>query len=908
MRTTVVLVAGAALALTACLDAQGTVCGELVCAADLVCVDERVCATPEQLDACVDGDGRALPEGAACSAGAGTGVCRGTVCVTPVCGDGLVEGPEACDCGAPDLVLDDGACGGARNGDVGGAPCRTSCQLPRCGDQLLDPGEECDDGNLDAGDGCSFACTFEVCGNEVADFAAGEQCDAGAGLSGDGCASTCELEFDAWTPWTAPATPPARSGAAMAWDAVRRELVLFGGASTSVALDDTWAWRDGGWQRLRVTAAPSPRLYHAMAYAADVGQLVLFGGASPSVPLDDTWAFDGLTWRELDVGAVRPPARYSRLAYDPGLAAVVLVAPAIGGATPMPAETWQLAFTEAGPRWSLQADAGTGAWTRPELVYDADRGAVVLWDRALRETFQYAGGAWSAVPTTGSPPPASIQPVPLVHDPANHRLVYNPGNGYLNGTYTLSLAGAWSLLVVSPNLSPQRAYQAAGYDVATERLVIFGGLRQVEPGGALDDTWLGAGDGFVAPLASTRPRSPVAAVARSRERDAVVFANVDDYGILQAHRGSGGRVVTTTSLDQQTHRRYPAAAYEATTGAVVLYGGFNPEPQGGGVFADTWRFTGEDLVATQVLGPSPGPRSQHLLVTGPDGRVYLHGGNEAGAAETWVLDGAGWSEVRTTPTCVGPGRRRMAAALDPVRGVVVAVGGDQGTDEPGGVYIFDGTCWTRQEAVGLALDDRIAPGFAYQATQGSFVLAGGTTPSGLPLGGGARLRWDGAAYAWEPLVAASEPAPEIGEVMVAAPWEGELWRFGDGKASSLATRSPFPGESVEWCDRADDVDGDGLVGCDDPDCYFACTPTMVPGAPPDPDGPRCGDGVCDLAVEREGVCPADCADDGSPASPCDGVCAPVFDPGSACAADCPVCGDLVCAGDEATTCPIDGPP
>jgi cysteine-rich repeat protein len=86
----------------------------------------------------------------------------------PVCGNGIIEGDEACDDG--NLVNNDG--------------CTNLCMLPACGDWLVQPGESCDDGNNVDGDGCESDCTltpdlqppeilsFTANGN-VGDFAVG---------------------------------------------------------------------------------------------------------------------------------------------------------------------------------------------------------------------------------------------------------------------------------------------------------------------------------------------------------------------------------------------------------------------------------------------------------------------------------------------------------------------------------------------------------------------------------------------------------------------------------------------------------------------------------------------------------------------------------------------------------------
>lgn len=73
---------------------------------------------------------------------AGSGGTGGTGGSVAVCGDGTVEGTEACD-------------------DMGeSATCDDDCTLAECGDGVLNEtaGEKCDDGNTMAGDGCGATC------------------------------------------------------------------------------------------------------------------------------------------------------------------------------------------------------------------------------------------------------------------------------------------------------------------------------------------------------------------------------------------------------------------------------------------------------------------------------------------------------------------------------------------------------------------------------------------------------------------------------------------------------------------------------------------------------------------------------------------------------------------------------
>ena len=77
-----------------------------------------------------------------------------------------------------------------------------------CGDGIVESPEACDDGNMANGDGCSNMCTVEsgwscsgttsictpiaVCGNGVVE--SGEACDDGNMSNGDGCNGTCTVQ------------------------------------------------------------------------------------------------------------------------------------------------------------------------------------------------------------------------------------------------------------------------------------------------------------------------------------------------------------------------------------------------------------------------------------------------------------------------------------------------------------------------------------------------------------------------------------------------------------------------------------------------------------------------------------------------------------------------------------------
>ncbi len=155
------------------------------------------------------------------------------------------------------------------------------------------------------------AMAYDAAHNRVVLFGGLERSNSGSRLLGD----TWAWDGTSWTELHPASSPPGRYGASMVYDVARQQAVLFGGFGAG-ARNDTWAWDGTSWRQLFPTTYPSARFYQAMAYDPARQATLLFGGDdSQGLPLGDTWTWNGSTWAPLNP-AIKPSPR-GRAAISP---------------------------------------------------------------------------------------------------------------------------------------------------------------------------------------------------------------------------------------------------------------------------------------------------------------------------------------------------------------------------------------------------------------------------------------------------------------------------------------------------------------------------------------------------------------------------------------------------------------
>jgi hypothetical protein len=116
-------------------------------------------------------------------------------------------------------------------------------------------------------------------------------------------------------------SPPASSGAGMAYVTSTKQVVLFGGGGGGLGrLNDTWLWDGTDWRNPQLSPAPPARLSPTFVSGE---QAILFGGGGNVGALADTWRWDGTQWAQLNAAHV-PPARRAAAGASDGSYLVVV--------------------------------------------------------------------------------------------------------------------------------------------------------------------------------------------------------------------------------------------------------------------------------------------------------------------------------------------------------------------------------------------------------------------------------------------------------------------------------------------------------------------------------------------------------------------------------------------------------
>lgn len=289
----------------------------------------------------------------------------------------------------------------------------------------------------------------------------------GFGAPGAFAAENLSVGAPTFTYDGATATLPAGALAALVYDAYDQEFVAFGGTLGGGAnlsgnySDATWTFHSGSWSLLcsgdSCESTPPARTGALIAYDPALDSVLLVGGETPLrngsswqlTPSNTLWSFEGGSWTNLTGRSFPPDLWNGEMTYDP-------------------VDGYLLALSDTGVSWEYNGSwSRVGPLDHPSprsygaMFYDPALGSVVLYGgqsptgEMLNDTWTYAGGIWTklslgtAVPApreNGTLLPLLGAPIPATFDSdTGTGLLIDPLDDGGNATWSLGPSG-WTNL------------------------------------------------------------------------------------------------------------------------------------------------------------------------------------------------------------------------------------------------------------------------------------------------------------------------------------------------------------------------------------------------------------------------------------------------------------------------------
>jgi N-acetylneuraminic acid mutarotase len=474
--------------------------------------------------------------------------------------------------------------------------------------------------------------------------------------------------------------PLGRLRHAAVWDGANNTLVIVAGLGGG-KLDDVWRYEPSADSWSRESAGGLPRRdRHAAVWDPDSGVVLAFGGNNQvCFFLSDVWAYSASThqWLRSSGAAGAGSRSYSHLAWIDDTSGELFTHGACDGDVGLPHTA------------VLNLDSGEWRTLPGDLYARPSADSASAWDASGRRLFVYGGrdlnyglrefdpatGMWTDLGRTGGPPAAWGSAG--VWDAGLHRFLVYGGRAseYYGDVWAYDPARpGWERLAAAADIGPgRRAQSAAVWIDERAEMLLFGGRLENLAGdlgiaeyndlwafNSSTRTWRRLPAGGAVP-----PRLSNATLIHAPGSDEVLlfggFNNVEFYvsGELWAYSLSAGRWRRIEVESEAPSARFlHAAAWDRTSGRMVVYGGYSPQ---GGVVGDVWAFSPASAAWTKL---GPGPHETYVAST-------IRVSHEPAGSTPAISSGA----PRSTPT--SPASPEPAAG--PLSGSILSSAGVPGS-------------------------------------------------------------------------------------------------------------------------------------------------------------------------------------------------------------------------------------
>jgi galactose oxidase-like protein len=422
--------------------------------------------------------------------------------------------------------------------------------------------------------------------------------------------------------------PPARTDAAMAYDAADGTVVLFGGEGKSGSYGDTWIWNGSTWAEAHPSTSPPALSGAQMTYDPVSHDILLVGGQHlTDGPLGGTvceaTGSSGSGSASGSTGSTKwiPPSNAQ---------------PAIA---PVPSGTLTVPLTSTGCEFTDTANSATWLWNGSD------------WSKAAATTPAIGYGEWNLATDPVSGRALLLADQTLVAQPD----IAEPAIACPMQTTVTNGATNTPACPVFPIQRPNQSWTWTGHswatikgtpttlaadlfgsrvitDAVTGRLAIFGNefLPVTGTTGTTCPTCVTG-----APIPSDAPACCTGSISiwdgtTWKQAKAYTSGPVLSNGIFVGDPSTHSDVALTDDGQTWTwtgvwKRLHPATtptalsgsafAYDATTGQVVVFGGIGTNRNGTGIYDQTWTWDGADwslrggTTSPSVTIPEPSPVS-----------------------------------------------------------------------------------------------------------------------------------------------------------------------------------------------------------------------------------------------------------------------------------------------------------